>query len=335
MEALVASLSARLSESLQAGADDSEVERLARRLELALPLVRDHRRRRSLLWGTIAIAIAIGAASLLNVLRLRRVDVVLSSTARAFVLTNGSETSNILPVSVPLTKVTIPGNAPKCTKPELHRAGTCDPVSGLRLNTVFVNPSAVVGMRILEECIELDVLSGAASVDLTVFRDGSGSGADSAVEASHADLQAGASIRLCPAAELVLRANGLSGLLLGDRDAGSGIAERETFPSLLSGTLAIVDTAEELPLQRTDVVRFGEMSSGSLVARARESIEIVFVGHRTGSLVRGTGNDADTLMPSALDWLQRSPRLKAALLLIAAIVGAAIAVRRYWLDEAR
>jgi hypothetical protein len=315
----------------------ADLEGLARRLRILEELERHRWRRRSILWLALTVAIAVAVALILQfAFHLKRADVVVVATTRALELVTGPTEVGVLPSEAPSSEIVVWGRLPHhwCSGSRTPVPITCEVVGALRLTALFLNPHSSARLRAVGPCFETRIVGREGSGYAFVTFDSAAvsdprapSGELFKVELTPTD-----SITLCPTEDTVVRVVGLSSLTIGytsdDRDAAP-----DDFPALLDGTLTIATTGKSLTLKKTDVPWVGGVKGGSLLARLHDPIEVAFVGTASHlSLVTGS-QGPHGLMPSWLDWIRGSPASKAAIAVLASIVGAAIALRGRLLDE--
>jgi hypothetical protein len=316
---------------MEAG-QDKELEEAVRRLGFLKGLARERRRYRSRAWVVAAVIATLLAAVVLRFTRLGRVDVALAAQTRAFLLVNGPSATNILSGGVPVRQLSWK-QANWCTEADPARPVTCEAVQALRLNTLYLNPGAQVKVRRAGRCFELHVFDGGARGSTTSLSPAAKGRPTPPGEwyPGQVELGPGDAMSFCPTGEVSLSSEGIVAATIGDRKEGAP-AEQRDLAALSKATLTIRDTGQSLELQPTDVLQVGGLSSGVLVARLTDSIELTLVG-RAQRVDRMTGSRRDDLMPDRLAWVQGSARLKAVLALLAGIFGAVVAMRDRWLGE--
>jgi len=330
----IAALSNLLEEKLRHDAKGDAFERLVHQLDLLESLARRRGRRRSLAWAVGAAAIALAGVIALRFMPLAGADVSLTGDTRAFTLTNGTDSQNILPTGLQLNALALPSaKLARCTDSRQLQPSACDGAASLQLNALWLNSQAVAVVRKAGTCFELEVLAGGASLLLSTR---SQPARDAPVDIrswAPDNLTMGPTdvVKLCPAQEAALECVGLASLMLGDRREVSS-AEAEDKPTLSKARLSILDTSQSIDFRRTDVPRFEHLAGGVMIARIRDSIELSLAG-RASRIAVETGPHSQDLMPNCLDWVRNSPPLKASLAVLSAVLGALLALRERWLGE--
>lgn len=312
-----------------------EIEKFVRKLELLEGLARARRRRRSILWVTQALALAVITTVLLRFSSLEQVDMSLVAETSAFTFVSGESTRNILPTDVLLTEVTAAGqNIALCTDSKPARPFSCQLALALRLNSLSIHTNSVTAVRQSGSCFEIAMFKGGGSAEVSGLLpiDKKRPKVPNWISES-IELHPGQSFSFCPVQETTLHCGGIASLMVGNRLGGT-LSEQEDVPALSKASLSLLTTSGVRSFDGADIPHFGGLSNGVAVARLGAPIELSLVG-KASRLIVATGAHRSDLMPSKLDWVRGNPGLKTALGLLVALFGALIAVRERWLGELR
>src|ERR1051325_724583 len=325
----------RLAEAIEADLDVAELEVLEKRVQLLERMLPRSRRRRSLAWSAVAVALIVLATVVLRYgLRLRRADAVLTASTSAFTFVNGPHQALLNPVGIAASEIssTQPELKRWCVKGGGERNPRCETVQSLRLNSLLANPNAVATLRSAGSCFELMVSEGVVEANVTAFAP---TLPDAAVEypipkKAHLKLMPGRSIRVCAEGEAMVQLEAIPSITVGDQ-GDRGVSERQVYPSLLVGTLFLPDTDQTIELRRTDVPRLGGLNNAALVARLHDPIELTMLG--SASAITLDRRRDSSAMPSCLEWLRNNPAVQGTFAVIAAVIFGAFALRQRLLDE--
>lgn len=325
----------QVADALESGVPAAELDDLRKRRDLLEDLVRRAQRRSSLMWCAVAVAVALVAAVILRYgFHLRRADVVLIASTNAFTFQNGPNQVLLNPTAIVASEIgssLAPLRRPWCVKGDVS-GRTCELVQSLRLNGLLVNPHAIVTLRATGRCFELMVSHGTVEAAVTAFVPPSQQApADHPIPRTEAlKLTEGHTLRACAIDEVALQAKGITSLTLGDQTEG-GVAERESYPALIKGTLFLGDVNRAIELRRTDVPRIRGLTESALVVRLRDSFELTVLANATAIAVDGRGERTE--MPSRLEWLRNNATIQGAFAIAAAVVAGVFAMRKRLLDE--
>lgn len=325
----------RLAGAIAVDRPTPELEDLRKRLDLLAGIQRRRRRRQSLAWSAVVISTAVLVAVVLGyAVHLRRVSVVLTATANAFTFVNGPNQLLFNPASIKVGKVTssLPGVRGYCVECAGERNAGADAVESLRLNALLINPRAVATLRASGRCFEVAVVEGSVEAMITAFAmQPPGRTAGHPIPTRQTlRLTPGHFVHACAEDEPLLQLKGITAITVGDQ-TGVAAAERQTYPSLLSGTLFLADTSRAIELRRTDVPYLGGLQDSNVVARARDHIELTAFANASAITVDTIREES--VMPSWLEWLRSNPAIQGGLAALAAIVAGAFALRQRLLDE--
>jgi hypothetical protein len=317
-----------LSEAVESGLPLETLELHEKRRDLLEGMLRRVRRRRSLAWIAVAVAVALLAAVVLQYgFHLRRTRVVLNAETGAFTFENGPNQLPLNPSTIHATEI-ITSVPPIrwCTSRDPRRQIACEIVQSPRLNALLVNSRAVATVRTSGSCFELTVSRGTVQAIATAFEPGE----PPMPRSKSATLTPGHSIRTCSERPAVLQLNGIPAVTVADQSGGA-IAETVSLPALIRGTLFLADVNKAIELRRTDVPRLRQLTDSMLVARLRDSIELSVLADAAEITI--DSRRSQSAMPSWLQWLASNPGLQGAVAIAGAIVAAAFAARERLLEE--